>query len=157
MLIPNGESAMNIPDARFSCKKCEFYTNKNCNYNAHLKTNKHKNTSSTFQPVEELTLSIHESDQTQVTEPTSSRKTYHCKKCNKPYLSKKGVWQHSKKCQLTPFPTPEPLNKETVELFTTTITALRNTNANLIKTNQIQAHMIKMFALVIESITNVAS
>lgn len=157
MLFPNGNSAMNQPDARFSCKKCEFYTNKSCNYNAHLKTNKHKNTSITFQPVEELLLSIQESDQPATTELTSSRKTYPCKKCNKPYLSKKGVWQHSKKCQLTPLPAPEILNKETVEFFTTTITALRNNNANLIKTNQIQAHMIKIFALVIESITNVTS
>lgn len=157
MLIPNGNSATNIPivhqpDARFSCKKCEFYTNKICNYNEHLNTKKHKNTSVIFQPVEELPLSIQDPGQPPVTETTSSRKTYPCKKCNKPYLSKKGVWQHSKKCNISTIPTNECLTyKQEIELFTAAITELRKTIAEFIKISQLQSQMIQMFTVMIEA------
>jgi len=30
-----------------------------------------------------------------------SRKIYPCKNCNRPYFSKKGLWQHSKKCHVS--------------------------------------------------------
>lgn len=94
-----------LPKYKFCCKNCDFYTNKSCNYVEHLKTNKHKVTMIT-NPV-----FVHELESanvaTTVVGPNASngpnilRKTYPCKSCNKPYYSKKGLWQHSKKCQNT--------------------------------------------------------
>ena len=117
-----------------------------------MNTKKHKNTSVIFQPVEELPLSIQDPGQPPVTETTSSRKTYPCKKCNKPYLSKKGVWQHSKKCNISTIPTNECLTyKQEIELFTAAITELRKTIAEFIKISQLQSQMIQMFIVMIEA------
>lgn len=109
MLLPsNLQSANHMPPSpkyKFCCKKCDFYTNKSCNYIDHLNTKKHKVTSIT-NPVfvqghttsDVSATTVVYSEASQITE---TRKTYPCKICNKPYYSKKGLWQHSKKCKVT--------------------------------------------------------
>jgi hypothetical protein len=63
-------------------------------------------------------------------EPSLFRKTYNCKTCNKPYFSKKGVWQHSKTCKPLPDPIPKPesLDKTTIEVMVATMMEMYKTN-----------------------------
>ncbi len=122
---------------KFSCKKCDFYTNKSFNYFQHIKTMKHKITNSSRISMGGILCPILDTssntsfDDTSLPNPdtisfvpntvdmtyvnnvndndnqqSESRKTYHCKKCNKPYFSKKGVWQHTKKCNYTTIAQP---------------------------------------------------
>jgi hypothetical protein len=78
-------------------------------------------------------------------EPSISRKTYNCKTCNKPYFSKKGVWQHSKKCQSLPVPTPKPesSDKTTIEIMAATMMEMYKSN---------QAQMLQLFTAVLTNV-----
>ena len=141
---------MASPNTKFSCKKCDFYTNKISNYNEHLLTKKHKITSITV-PAEGPTVAPPTipdpapSNTEKTDEPSISRKTYNCKMCNKPYFSKKGVWQHSKKCQPlpTPIPKPESSDKTTIELMAATMMEMYKTN---------QAQMLQIFTAVLTNV-----
>jgi hypothetical protein len=84
--------------AKFSCKSCDFYTSKSCNYIEHLKTKKHKITIIT-NPVNGGNLTNQAPPE--ASQVPESRKIYPCKNCNRPYFSKKGLWQHSKKCHVS--------------------------------------------------------
>ena len=125
-LLQNDTNHSPMPKYKFSCKNCDFYTNKSCNYIQHIKTKKHEitcitnpafggkygtgsvstNTHTTNVPV---VYTMDEQDEPyeqdesyehdEHDEYDESRKTYSCKNCNKPYFSKKGVWQHMKKCK----------------------------------------------------------
>ena len=85
-------------------------------------------------------------------EPSLFRKTYNCKTCNKPYFSKKGVWQHSKTCKPlpTPIPKPESLDKTTIEVMAATMMEMYKTNQN---------QMLQLFTAVLTNVrpnTNIA-
>jgi hypothetical protein len=116
---------------KFACKKCDFYTNKNCNYIQHINTMKHKITPITFpaggggpcpilppsnvhipptiidNPVtitEVLNATADSVDTVNNTDSavSQSRKAFVCNKCSKLYLSNKGLWQHKKNCNYIP-------------------------------------------------------
>jgi len=41
-LLQNDTNQTSMPKYKFSCKNCDFYTNKSCNYIQHIKTKKHE-------------------------------------------------------------------------------------------------------------------
>lgn len=138
------------PNTKFSCKKCHFYTNKISNYNEHLLTKKHKIITIAV-PAECPSVAPPAvpdpapSNTEEMDKPSLSRKTYNCKTCNKPYFSKKGVWQHSKKCQPLPAPIPKPesLDKTTMEVMTATMMEMYKTN---------QTQMLQLFTAVLTNV-----
>jgi len=67
---------------KFCCEICDYYTSKKSSYDKHILTLKHKN----------LTLSNAGGDD------ISCSGKYVCKKCNKTYISRNGLWNHKKKC-----------------------------------------------------------
>ena len=67
-------TSKNIP--KFFCEFCDFKCFKSGDWNRHLSTLKHKN----------------------VTNGDQITSTFDCKKCSKKYLSRNGLWCHSKKC-----------------------------------------------------------
>lgn len=149
-LLQSGTSVNIQSNAKFYCKKCDFYTNKISNYNEHLLTKKHKITAITI-PEKCPNLAPpavpdpEPSNTEEPDEPSITRKTYNCKKCNKPYFSKKGVWQHSKKCQPLPAPTlkPESSDKTTIEIMAATMMEMYKTN---------QAQMLQLFTAVLTNV-----
>jgi hypothetical protein len=149
-LLQCGTPITALPTPKFSCKKCDFYTNKISNYNEHLLTKKHKITSITV-PAECPNLAPpavpapDPSNTEETYEPLMSRKTYNCKTCNKSYFSKKGVWQHSKKCQSTPAPIPKPESSDK-----TTIETIAANMMEMYKSNQ--AQMIQLITAVLTNV-----
>jgi hypothetical protein len=69
--------------SKFECKNCNYFTCSFKDYNKHILTQKHtRNTLATFSN----------------TEPP--QKTFYvCKKCNKEYYNRTGLWRHQKKCK----------------------------------------------------------
>ena len=134
-MLQCGTPIASPPNTKFSCKKCDFYTNKSCNYIQHINTKKHKITSFII-PAECPSVTPPAvpdpvpSNTEETNEPSLFRKTYNCKTCNKPYFSKKGVWQHSKTCKPLPKPTPKPesLDKTTIEVMVATMMEMYKTN-----------------------------
>ncbi len=130
---------------KFCCKKCDFYSNKSSNYLEHLKTKKHqitiitnpvngiKSTGSTIPNIEGL----------EIVEKTDINKIYPCKNCNKPYNSKKGLWQHNKKCKFLPLQTSSSSEKTPIEIMTSTMLEMFKTN---------QEHMLQMIGAVLSSV-----
>ena len=79
MICPLTNNEKNI----HNCEICDYYTSNSKDYNKHLKTKKHQlkvDNSSTEK-------SLHVNDK------------YECKKCNKIYKDKSGLWRHNKKCE----------------------------------------------------------
>jgi len=142
-LLQCGTPIASAPNTKFFCKKCDFYTNKISNYNEHLLTKKHKITTITIPSkcpnLEPPAVPDPEPSNTEEPdEPSITRKTYNCKTCNKPYFSKKGVWQHSKKCKPLPAPIPKPesSDKTTIEIMAATMMEMYKSN---------QSQMLQLF------------
>lgn len=141
-LLQSGTPGNIQPNTKFCCKKCDFYTNKISNYNEHLLTKKHKITAITI-PAKCPNLAPpavpdpEPSNTEKPDEPSITRKTYNCKTCNKPYFSKKGLWQHTKKCQPLPTPNlkPESSDKTTIEIMAATMMEMYKTNQAQNKTS----------------------
>ncbi len=133
---------------KFCCKKCHFYTSKSSNFVEHLKTNKHKITTIT-NPVNggktDLQLPLMAADIPTNKYP-ESRKIYPCKNCKKPYFSKKGLWQHSKKCQSAIIQNTESSfssDKTPLEVMTSAMLEMFTTN---------QAQMLQMISAVLTTV-----
>jgi hypothetical protein len=71
---------------KYLCQCCDYYTSRKSQYVRHVSTEKHKNT---------ISLTESELNLTNDKEKTSE---YICKKCNKVYMSRVGLWYHQKKC-----------------------------------------------------------
>lgn len=132
---------------KFCCKKCDFYTSKSSNYVEHLKTKKHKITTIT-NPVNggKMEVPTPLGGDISTIQHIESRKIYPCKNCNKPYFSKKGLWQHSKKCQSSTTQNTEPSfssDKTPLEVMTSAM-------LEMFKTNQTQ--MLQMISAVLTTV-----
>ena len=71
----------------FLCNLCDFKCSYNKDYQRHINTNKHKNNvlatnNNTFSPKK----------------PETTPKIYSCKKCEKIFTDRTGLWRHTKKC-----------------------------------------------------------
>jgi hypothetical protein len=79
----------------FLCMDCNFETKRKYNYDQHLLTAKHQKT--TFN---------------NIFPAISSKKFHKCKKCDKVYKDRAGVWRHEKKCNIkNNIPDTEEINK----------------------------------------------
>ena len=140
-------------NAKFSCKSCDFYTSKSSNYIEHLKTKKHKITIIT-NPVNGGNLTTQAPPE--ASQPPESRKIYPCKNCNRPYFSKKGLWQHSKKCHVSSSNqnTSSLINVNTTDK--TPVELMSSMMLEMFKTNQEQMmQMIGAVLLAVKSNTAV--
>lgn len=100
ILLNSFNKQESLPKYKFYCKMCNFFTNKSCNYIEHITTKKHKYNRDNSNNCIHTPVTV-EGDETTSTEIQEQRKTYPCNICNKSYYSKKGLWQHSKKCNIT--------------------------------------------------------
>jgi len=130
--------------AKFSCKSCDFYTSKSCNYIEHLKTKKHKITIIT-NPVNGGNLTNQAPPE--VAQAPESRKIYPCKNCNRPYFSKKGLWQHSKKCNVSSCSQNTHPTNNTTTSDKTPVEIMTSAMLEMFKTNQEQ--MMQMIGAVL--------
>ena len=78
---------INMNNFKYSCNCCNFYTNRNNDYNKHIISKKHKNNSN--ENIECL---------------------FECKICNRKYKSNTGLWYHKKTCQVVKQETQELSN-----------------------------------------------
>jgi len=70
----------------YYCKKCELKTNNKKDYEKHLLTSKHKKLTNVNETLTEI--------------PQKSQFcVFICKKCNKEYKSRTGLWKHTKTCE----------------------------------------------------------
>ena len=69
---------------KYNCKICDFICSKQSNYTRHCSTRKHKS----------LT------DMSNVNKSAEYKYLHICSHCNKEYLSREGLWKHSKKCNI---------------------------------------------------------
>ena len=74
----------------FSCKKCDYYTSKKCNFDKHVSTRKH-----------ELMVSL-ETMETKKSQKVAQLNE--CEKCKKKYNTRSGLWKHVKICDYIPEP-----------------------------------------------------
>ena len=74
----------------FSCKKCDYYTSKKCNFDKHVSTRKH-----------ELMVSL-ETMETKKEQKVAQLNE--CEKCKKKYNTRSGLWKHVKICDYIPEP-----------------------------------------------------
>jgi hypothetical protein len=73
----------------FCCKKCDYSTSKQYNFEKHILTAKHKK------------LAFGDESDSQSDPKSSKQKTYTCDNCSKQYYSHNGIWLHKKKCKPT--------------------------------------------------------
>ena len=94
---------------KYSCKRCDYYTNNKKDFMKHTNTEKHKNGIS-------ATLATNDSSEMPEKSPKIP-KLYQCEICQKSYKDKTGLWRHKKKCGVqnnvvvTQSPTENPVNK----------------------------------------------
>jgi hypothetical protein len=99
-----------ISSEQFICKLCEYTTCRKSQYERHLSTSKHKNTTNTTNLVQQ------------------SSNSFICE-CGKEYKHHSSLWNHKKKCNI------QPVTSSNVETFDKDklILMLINQNAELIK------------------------
>ena len=74
----NEESPKSLPN--FCCELCDYSTSRKDQYERHLSTSKHKNTTNNNEKVGKV------------------GKTYECLHCSKIFNDRAGLWRHKKKC-----------------------------------------------------------
>jgi len=81
-------------DIKYKCLKCNYITSKKTDYNRHLLTAKHvKNTNGNV-------LETLWSEKNEKNENNKNINTFACKKCNKEFLSRSGLWKHNNNCKV---------------------------------------------------------
>lgn len=125
---------------QYHCEKCDYYTSRSFNYVKHIMTDKHKLRS-------ENTIYACNSSPF---DSSNRSLEYRCPNCNRKYMAKRSLWRHLKECQSSS--KPDTLDKNTFDVFTTTIRELCNSNTELNKMNQTQhSQMIQMFTDFLET------
>lgn len=150
--------------AIYKCDKCDYTTSRKFNYLKHLETDKHKSLllgdateMSIFYPPIPDTPSIPLGPPNPGTLPNlpgpENNSVHRCPNCNRRYMAQRSLWRHLKECQ--PSTKPETHDKNTFDVFTTTIRELCKSNAELNKMNQIQhSQMTQMFTAFLEASKN---
>jgi hypothetical protein len=108
---------------KFECKKCAFTCSKDCDWNRHLLTPKHKS----------------RTNLNEITQKNADTLLFTCKNCNKVYRARNSLWYHEKKC------TQE--NKKSVIMLNETgdISVLTNLVFELVKSNgELQKQMMEV-------------
>ena len=77
---------------RFTCKSCDYLTDKKSSYDKHLLTSKHI----------KLT-NVNTFSNKSCSKITDTNKIFNCKLCDKEFTSRVGLWKHNKKCEISQF------------------------------------------------------
>ena len=77
---------------KFYCIFCDYGTSRKCNYNDHLFSTKHYNNSQ----METYSNKNQQNQQNQQNNGETNH--YTCKKCDKHFKNRSGLWKHNKKC-----------------------------------------------------------
>ena len=72
---------------RFTCKNCDYLTDKKSSYDKHLLTSKHI----------KLT-NVNTFSNNSCSKITDTNKIFNCKLCDKEFSSRVGLWKHNKTC-----------------------------------------------------------
>jgi hypothetical protein len=88
---------------KFYCDFCQYKTDKKSSYNNHIKSIRHINNTANNEIMLKLCL--------------SNNNTYICKKCNKSFNDRAGLWRHNKKCEKQPVVIEDKQNSEFKELI----------------------------------------
>jgi len=112
----------------FHCEKCDYYANKNSDYEKHLSTRKHNSAiniagmeiNGNKNPAKKSPESNYSCEKcnfyttnisnynahlltkkhtSNISDEPANPKNYNCKTCNKEFLNPSGLWKHNKKCQ----------------------------------------------------------
>jgi hypothetical protein len=67
-------------DKKYFCEKCDYITCKKCNYDKHILSRKHENSTNNNQKV--------------------AKSSHECNICNKCFNDRAGLWRHKKKCSI---------------------------------------------------------
>ena len=81
-------------DIKYKCLKCNFITSKKTDYNRHLLTAKH------MKLANGNVLETLWSEKNEKNENNKNINTFACKKCNKEFLSRSGLWKHNNNCKV---------------------------------------------------------
>ena len=119
------ETAKNAKN--FSCKKCYFNCSKQCDWDRHILTRKHK-------------LEINGNKM----EIQKNANNHQCDICNKYYKTKSGLWKHKNKCiKQKESNTANNINKNTINLLINEHTDFKNIIIELVKSNtDLQKQMV---------------
>ena len=98
----------------FVCNICKYSTDKKFNYNIHLLTRKHINNNKNNEIIENPT------------------KKYLCKKCEKGFNDRAGLWRHNKKCNGNGNCNGEDKDKQ-IEKLSGLVTNLMKQNNDLVE------------------------
>jgi hypothetical protein len=79
---------------KYVCEKCNIITNNKKDFNRHLATSKHQKPQVFNNQLTETSQYLTETSQS-----LAENTLFQCKKCNKNYNSRVGLWYHKKKCQ----------------------------------------------------------
>jgi len=112
---------------KFSCKKCYFNCSKQCDWDRHILTRKHK-------------LEINGNKM----EIQKNANNHQCDICNKYYKTKSGLWKHKNKCiKQKESNTADNINKNTINLLINEHTDFKNIIIELVKSNtDLQKQMV---------------
>jgi predicted RNA-binding Zn-ribbon protein involved in translation (DUF1610 family) len=135
----------------FYCEKCDYTTSVKCNYTKHLETEKHlspksinvvKNVVFHVQPAAPAptaAIAPAPSSTIAIAEPN-----FECPECGKQYAAQRSLWRHSKRCRqhLTIQESHVKYDNSIYDKFTTTVSELCKSNAELSKMNQLQQSQI---------------
>jgi len=112
---------------KFSCKKCYFNCSKQCDWDRHILTRKHK-------------LEINGNKM----EIQKNANNHQCDICNKYYKTKSGLWKHKNKCiKQKESNTANNINKNTINLLINEHTDFKNIIIELVKSNtDLQKQMV---------------
>jgi hypothetical protein len=121
----------------FVCEKCDYTTSVKCNYTKHLETERHRSPKG-------INVSFHAPPAAPAPAIAIAEPKFECLECGKQYASQRSLWRHSKRCRrhLT---TQEPhvkYDNSIYEKFTTTVSELCKSNAELSKMNHLQQSQI---------------
>jgi hypothetical protein len=139
--------------AIFKCDKCDYTTSRKFNYLKHIKTDKHKSLLLGDATKMSISSSPPSPDVLSVPSGAENPSVHRCPNCNRSYMAQRSLWRHLKECQSSS--KPETLDKNTFDVFTTTIRELCKSNAELNKMNQMQhSQMTQMFTAFLEASKN---
>jgi hypothetical protein len=136
----------------FRCDICDYTTSIKCNYDKHLLTDKHRSHKS-INVQKNVHFSMpHAAPQIPCT--IHEKAPFVCLACGRKYTAQRSLWRHSKRCNCAN-------DEETIhdtsmyDKFTTTVTELCKSNAELSKMNQLQQTQIhEMYNYFVSSLHN---
>ena len=112
-------------DIKYKCLKCNYITSKKTDYNRHLLTAKHvKNTNGNV-------LETLWSEKNEKNENNKNINTFACKKCNKEFLSRSGLWKHNNNCNVELVEVPNDNSNNQLPISNDVVLKLLNDNQEL--------------------------